>query len=230
MENLLSYLFPEKCIFCGTLGDIFCDKCLSDCTVLKQQYCIVCDTPSEFGLTHAGCTKERVPPTQLICVYSYKDNIRSCIKYSKYGAKQFLSLKRLSREAAQLCKEFGHDFADFLCLPIPSSKQKINYRGFNQANMIAEEFSRVFHLELNKNALLKVVHTAPQFTLNREERRENVKNTFLVKDPPAVLNRKILLIDDICTTGSTFLESTRTLYEAGALEVKCFALSKREKF
>ena len=231
MENLLKYLFPPKCIFCGSEGEVFCDTCLAECSLLTAQYCLVCDLPSEGGLTHKQCVERSkgTAPSRLIGVYSYDGKVRECIKFSKYGAKQFLSLRKLCREAADVCAEMWDSLTPDLCLPIPSSPKKLSYRGFNQANMIAEEFSNKFKLSLNKEVLIRVRNTEAQHTQDREGRRENVKGSFAVTAPAKVAGKKILLVDDISTTGATFLESAKVLYAAGAAEVQCFALSKREK-
>ena len=231
MENLLKYLFPPKCVFCGSEGEIFCGTCLAECSLLPTQYCLLCDLPSESGYTHKHCAeKAKVPvPSRLLCVYSYSGKVRDCIKFSKYGAKQFLSLRQLCREAAGVYDEMWGVLATDLCLPIPSSPKKLSSRGFNQANMIAEEFSKKFHLSLNKNLLIRVRNTEAQHTQDREGRRENVRGSFAVTNPSEIKEKKILLVDDISTTGATFIESTKVLYAAGAAEVQCLALSKREK-
>jgi len=231
MENLLKYLFPPKCVFCGNEGEIFCSTCLAECSLLPTQYCLLCDLPSESGYIHKRCA-ERMKvsvPTRLLSVYSYSGKVRDCIKFSKYGAKQFLSLRQLCREAVGVYDEMWGVLATDLCLPIPSSPKKLSSRGFNQANMIAEEFSAKFKLSLNKNLLIRVRNTEAQHTQNREGRRENVKGSFAVTNPVEIKGRRVMLVDDISTTGATFLESAKVLYAAGAAEVQCFALSKREK-
>ncbi|EKE00004.1 MAG: amidophosphoribosyltransferase-like protein [uncultured bacterium] len=228
MENILKYLFPPKCIFCGTEGDIFCEACLAECSLLTTQYCLVCDLPSENGYTHERCRKIGVP-TRLLCVYSYSGKVRDCIKFSKYGARQFLSLRKLCIEATSVCSEEWGNLSADLCLPIPSSPKKLSQRGFNQANMIAEEVSKKFKPVLKKDLLVRSRSTEAQHTQSKEGRRENVKGAFAVTNPSQLLNKKVILVDDISTTGATFLESAKVLYEAGAAEVQCFALSKREK-
>ena len=232
MEKLLKFLFPPKCIFCGRVGDIFCDACLAECTLLQDQRCLVCDQTSPKGFTHKTCL-EKDPgkvPTRLLCIYSYQGKVRDCIRFSKYGARQFLSMRKLCEEAAILCSETWGAFKADLCLPIPSSPKKLAYRGFNQANMIAEVVSKRFDIELKKDVLVRIRDTESQHSQDREQRRANVRESFGVHTPKAVWGKRVLVVDDICTTGATFLEASRVLYEAGAADVQCFALSKREKF
>ncbi len=132
-------------------------------------------------------------------------------------------------EATSVCSEEWGSLSADLCLPIPSSPKKLSQRGFNQANMIAEEVSKKFKPALIKDLLVRSRSTEAQHTQNREGRRENVKGAFSVTSPGKILGKKVILVDDISTTGATFLESAKVLYEAGAAEVQCFALSKREK-
>ncbi len=228
MENILKYLFPPKCLFCGKIGDIFCETCLAECSLLENQYCIVCDKPSENGCTHNFCQNHEIP-SRTICIYSYADKVRDCIKFSKYGAKQFMSLKKLCTEAAIICLELWGKFGVDLCLPVPSSPKKLQTRGFNQANMVAEEISRVMNLNLRKDILVRTRSTEAQHSKGRIDRRSNLAGAFGVNNKSSLENKKILLVDDICTTGATFLECSRALYEAGVDNVQCFALSKRLK-
>lgn len=232
MENILKFLFPPKCIFCGGIGDIFCDNCLGNCSLLQEQYCVVCDRPSKEGFTHERCLaslKGRAP-IRMVCIYSYLGTVRDCIKFSKYGARQFMSFKKLCGEAATICKESYEAVGADVCLPIPSSPGKLRFRGFNQANMVAEEFSKRFGVPIKKDVLIRCRNTESQYTKNKVGRSANVANSFKVSDAGQVRGKKIVVVDDISTTGATFLESSRILYEAGAHEVLCFAVSKREKF
>lgn len=225
MNNLLNKIFPPKCLFCGTVGALFCNNCLSNCGIIKVQKCIVCDKPSQDGLTHFSCHKPDTP-TQLICAFEYKDNIRVCIKRSKYNSCQFQALKILSREALGLTQEWSESFRDFVCVPIPLSKEKFTQRGFNQAQTIALIISTGFKAKIDSSILFRIKGTKAQHGINREERFKNISGSFLA-NREKVLNKKVLLVDDICTTGSTFLEASRVLYEAGAKDVRCFALSKK---
>jgi len=226
MENLLKYLFPPKCVFCGSEGEIFCGTCLAECSLLPTQYCLLCDLPSESGYTHKHCAeKAKVPvPSRLLCVYSYSGKVRDCIKFSKYGAKQFLSLRQLCREAAGVYDEMWGVPTTDLCLPIPSSPKKLASRGFNQANMIAEEFSKKFHLSLNKNLLIRVRNTEAQHTQDREGRRENVRGSFAVTNPSEIKEKKILLVDDVVTTGATLQAAKAELERFQTKNIKALCL------
>jgi ComF family protein len=159
-------------------------------------------------------------------IYEYYGKVRDCIKKSKYYSRQFMALKILSREALGLSYEWSESFNGFVCVPIPLSKEKYLNRGFNQALLIAHTLAKGHKLIVDESILIRVKGTKAQHAINRQERFKNVSGCFSAPEEK-VKAKKILLVDDICTTGSTFLEAAKTLYKAGAKEVKCFALSKK---
>ena len=96
MDNIFNKIFPPKCLFCSSVGSVFCENCLSGCRLVKYQKCLVCDKPSVEGKTHSTCLKQGVP-TQLLSIYEYYGKVRECIKKSKYHSRQFMALKILCR-------------------------------------------------------------------------------------------------------------------------------------
>ncbi|NMB91708.1 ComF family protein [candidate division WWE3 bacterium] len=224
MEKIINTLFPPKCVFCGSIGDIFCENCISNCLLLLEQRCIICDKPSVDGITHEHCYKPGMP-TQVLSVFVYGDNVRNCIKKSKYSSRLFMCLKRLSFEGVNLAYEWGYNFKDFVVVSIPVSKEKQKLRGFNQVDVISKSFSKRFNLKINNSLLIRVRDTKSQHSSSRKQRFKNVADSFL--SPSNVKGKKVILIDDITTTGATFLEASKVLYQAGAIEVKCFSLSKK---
>ena len=110
-----------------------------------------------------------------------------------------------------------------LLLPVPLHPRRLKARGFNQALLLAQGFpDRPTGLEVLK----RLRHTVPQVGLNPKERRDNVKGAFGVSQPAAVKGRKILLIDDLYTTGSTVRECARVLRRAGAARVEVLTVAR----
>ena len=230
MENLFNIMFPLKCVNCNQTGEVICDSCLYDCELLTTQYCVVCDKPSFDGYTHRECLKRKGPsPSQVISTYKYENTIRTSIKTSKYGSKQFIALKKITYEGIRILKEWGFEFNDYICTAVPSSKSKYIKRGFNQSEIITEIFSKQLNLNSNNSILVRERETKAQYYLKKKNRFENVKGAFAINKNAEVKDKKILLIDDIVTTGATLLEISKALYESGAKEVKCFTLSKKFK-
>ncbi|MBU1133277.1 hypothetical protein KKG08_03350, partial [Patescibacteria group bacterium] len=151
--------------------------------------------------------------------------VRDCIRKSKYSQKEFMTLKRLSFDGVNIAYEWGLDCEGYILVPVPISKNREKQRGFNQVDVIARSFSLKFKLKIDNSILIRVKDTKTQHALSRRGRFNNVRGSFEVEKD--LSGKKILLLDDICTTGATFLESSKALYGAGASEVRCFALSKK---
>lgn len=117
----------------------------------------------------------------------------------------------------------GEGAADCI-LAMPLSRQRRLFRGFNQSEGLAEAVGRHYGLPvLPRTTVFRRPH-APQSTLKEHERRKNVRNAFVL-DNQRVKNRNVLLVDDVATTGATFEELARTLKQAGAAAVFCWALA-----
>lgn len=221
-------MFPLTCINCKEVGEIICDNCLYNCQILDTQFCISCDKPSFNGFTHKKCyLQNKSQITQNISIFNYKDLVRECIKTSKFGAKRFITLKKLAYEACYLLNEFNHLFKGFTIVPVPSSNKRINKRGFNQSLIIAKIFSKKLQIPLDNSIINRKLDTTHQFKLNKKNRRLNLKGSFVIQKE--IKNKKILIVDDIITSGSTLREISDVLYKSGAKEVRSLTLSKMYK-
>jgi len=190
---------------------------------LDRQYCPFCFPPKITidGKTCQSC-KETKKLKGLFCAASYENFIVkkaiSRFKYKPYL--KDLAPVLVSLIIAHLAKiNKLSDFGDFWLAPVPLHKRKLKLRGYNQAEELAKEISKVFKIPLLNNALIKTKNTPAQVELKKEERRENIKNAFLCKNPGAIKNKKILLVDDVFTTGATMEECARVLKNKGAKEV-----------
>lgn len=111
-------------------------------------------------------------------------------------------------------------------VPIPVTERRLKERGFNQSFIISEEISRITTRPVEHGALVKIKETSDQFSLSKEERRKNVKGVFAVTNPAAVAGRRILLVDDLFTTGYTVREAATILLREKAESVCVFALAR----
>ena len=121
---------------------------------------------------------------------------------------------------ADFWKRIGKD-ADIV-VPVPLSGERLAQRGFNQSALIAGDFSKKTGIPFRPNALAKIVHTPTQVGLNAEQRRENLSGAFAAEDI-LVRGQRVLLLDDVMTTGSTFAECSAVLLDAGAKSVNCLS-------
>jgi competence protein ComFC len=176
-----------------------------------------------MGETHEQC-KNSGAPESIFSTFEYKGLVRKCIMSSKYRSKLFAPLKILAKEAADIASKCDITYEDFAITPIPLGAKRARERGFNQAGLIAKAVAERFSISYQDSILVRNKETKAQHKKTRQERFKNLENAFIVKK--RLKGRKILVVDDICTTGATFLEAARALYSAGALEVRCFSLAK----
>ena len=173
-------------------------------------------TDSLFLSTDGFCFDEIMS----CCVYGFYP--RQIIFGLKLGGKTYVAkgIGKLMGERAQL-SETHFD----MLIPVPSTKKKIRQRGFNQALLLAKYAAQELGVELNGNVLIKNTETKSMRGSSGMDRRQMLKGVFSVTDNQAVKNKKILLVDDVITTGSTADECAQALKNAGAayVGVLCFA-------
>jgi len=245
-EFILDILFPKFCLSCGKEGSYLCEDCFSIIDILKRQYCPFCYPPKAVAdaKTCIYCRK-RKRLNGLYCATSYNNFIaKKLINQFKYGP----YIKELSKPLSSLIIAyflnletlFDAKFKNFILIPIPLHKNKLKQRGFNQAEEIAKELSKYLEIPIISNFLIKIKQTPAQVELDKKQRKNNIKGVFLcpklelinpvrgyqdkkkTQSPQTsngVKNKKILLVDDIFTTGSTMEECAKILKEAGAKEV-----------
>lgn len=220
-EFLLDLLFPKTCISCGREGSYLCQDCQAMLEISQYQYCL-CQKPVRM-LRRGKCRRCRSKKLNgLYFALPYQSPlIKKLIQQFKYQP----YLKAISKTLASLIithfqlLDNKPDFSSFILIPMPLDKKRLRGRGFNQAEEIGKELSGFLKILLINDVLLKIKETLPQVELSEEERRENIKRVFLIKNKELIKNKKILLVDDIYTTGSTLEEGARVLKETGAKEV-----------
>lgn len=102
-----------------------------------------------------------------------------------------------------------------IIIVVPISTQRKKDRGYNQSELITREISKIIKAPICKNVLLKTKNTVPQSSLNKKQREENAKGVYKVKTVKKLYNKKVLIIDDIYTTGNTVNECARVLIQKG---------------
>ncbi len=159
-----------------------------------------------------------------IKVLKYKDIIRNKIIDFKFNEKSYL-YKTFAKIILNNEKiySFLKKYDIIICVPMYRSKKML--RGYNQCELIANELAKELQIQKNFNNLIKIKDTKKQSTLTKKERTTNIKDAFKVKDDKKVNNKKIILFDDIYTTGNTVNECSKVLKQAGAREVLVITLA-----
>lgn len=111
-------------------------------------------------------------------------------------------------------------------VPVPLHPERLAFRGYNQSELLAHELGQAHHLPVRTDLIHRARHTQPQATLNRQQRVENVRDAFLPTQPGRLKGERILLIDDVCTTGSTLRACALALNEAGAGDIWALAVAR----
>ncbi|AQS60318.1 ComF family protein [Desulforamulus ferrireducens] len=237
LEALVKLFFPTHpgCQLCsGPKGDseLICPSCRGGLVAWAQQpQCLICGRPlGDRQQQLCPACRRQPPPFDLArAVGPYAGGLRQGIHLLKYKGRKSLAplLASLMVEIIQQQPPLGQVEA---VVPVPLSRQRQWERGYNQAELLAEEVARVLQLPLLKDVLIKHKETPPQTGLSREERIQNLQDAFLVKAPAsAILGKNLLLLDDVFTTGSTVSAVARTLKDAGAGKIFVITLANAGK-
>ena len=173
---------------------------------------------------HDLCTVCRESLANFDSVYSfgsYEGTLRNLIHLLKYGRIETLAdpLAKLLVRALPLDESFD------LVMPMPVHWRKLWERGFNQAELISRPVANRYGIKLSGN-LRRSRYTKPQAGLSETERRTNLKGSFAVRRPDEIKGKKILLIDDVFTTGATLRAAAEALKAAGAARVSALTLAR----
>lgn len=183
--------------FAGVGDDHVCGKCL--------------DTQPAFDVARAALIHEGAS--------------RHLIHAFKYNHKTHLR-RPLALLTIELLKNFIQDEKPELILPVPLHINRLRKRGFNQAVLLGELLSREWKIPMERRTLLRLRRTEPQVYLSAAERLENVKNAFGLSETAVISGKRILLLDDVITTGSTVDECARILKKAGASRVSVITVAR----
>ncbi|OGY27435.1 MAG: hypothetical protein A2Z42_05085 [Candidatus Woykebacteria bacterium RBG_19FT_COMBO_43_10] len=213
--GFLDLIFPKRCVVCGRFGEYLCEEDKKKIQPAKA-FCPVCLRAAISGATHPKC-KGKLSLDGLICLVDYKSPVKEIIAELKYRFVTDLAriLEQEIRKPHFLDK---YDFAGFTMVPIPLSSGKKNWRGFNQAEILARVVARRWKLPFDPEVLQKIRETKPQAKLRRDERLKQVKRTFgLVSE--TVKGKKYIIFDDVWTTGATLKAAATALKRKGAATV-----------
>jgi ComF family protein len=227
-------IFPDDCRLCEQpLRNVsripVCLSCLQGPKPLQAEFfCRSCRTAfvSSFSLDAEGlCAVCRENLVNFDAAYSfgaYEGELRKLIHLFKYGKVESLAdpLSRFLLQAIPLEAQFD------LVIAMPMHWRKQWERGFNQARLLAEPVAKRYGLPLTGRHLRRTRYTKPQAGLNEAQRRNNLKNSFRVNRQEQVAGQRVLLIDDVFTTGATLRAAAEVLKAAGALHVSALTLAR----
>lgn len=203
-RQLMALIFPVRCPVCGEVifpHEGFCGEC-SD------------SLPRYNGIFKIKGAEQFAAP------FEYTDKISPAVILMKkgIGGNAFFAFGTALAECLKNCHI--SEYVDII-IPVPMHKADLKKRGYNQAELIAKEVGRILRLETICGCVVKRRITENQKLLTKKERSQNLRDAFGITDLSKISGKRVLLIDDVCTTGSTLAEITQLLLKNGAAKVYC---------
>lgn len=223
LRPVVDFVFPPLCAGCGAYTDnpdLICDRCEIGIERYTHAFCTVCREPMSKWPVCRNCPGPELP---LLAFADYVSPLKDIIADFKFHS----VTAPVPRLAGELVKQFADEIASLhadALLPIPLHPSREYQRGYNQAELIAESLSTETGLPILVNSLIRTRRRKHQQRLPAAERSRNIKGVFEVATPPTDWSR-VLLVDDVVTSGSTVREAAETLRGAGYAVVGVLALA-----
>ncbi|MBR0277375.1 MAG: ComF family protein [Clostridia bacterium] len=222
---LLNLISPPVCLACNKYlptytNALFCPKCGKNYPIIKGKTCNICGKPisNNSDDTCIECKENKRYFIKNVSRYTYKGCIKTAIKNMKFKNYDWIAFEF----GRQICKTIEEKYSDInfdLVMYVPMTKLSEMNRTFNQTFELAYAVSRKFKIPIENNVIYKMPNVKTQSGLSKKDRLENVKNGYIILKPEKIIDKTILLIDDVITTGATLNECSKTLKKAGALAV-----------
>lgn len=222
-QLVLDLIYPPRCVNCASTEDWFCKDCRDQIALIIPPVCQRCGTP----ISESQCEECIHNPLHAIdgirSVSYFEDNpIRSAIHFLKYRDHKVVA-SALGQILADTCRNYQLQ-ADVI-VPVPLHPSRYKERGYNQSELLAKELASISGLPVDTQTLQRIRITKSQMTLGIAERHQNVKEAFACRDE-RLAGKRILLIDDVCTTGSTLDAAAAALKASGVISVWGLTLAR----
>lgn len=231
LKSIIDIILPPRCLLCGKAihsDSSLCSDCFANINFISKPYCKHC------GLPLTGNS-----PDALCCIncLSHKSSFRLCrsaVKYDNFSKKLILDFKFSDHlENKKLLSYWlfmaGDDIfkqgVDVI-IPVPLHCARLFKRKYNQSAVLADGLSKLCNIPADYSSLKKIKHTTPQIQCSGKQRTRNVKDAFHVTAPESIKGKRIVLIDDVYTTGSTLNECAKVLKNAGAKSVDALTVAR----
>ncbi len=225
-DFIISFVFPKRCKFCNGVilfNEEICKKCEDSLNEIKGEICFKCGMDKES----CNCKDKKSYYKAISAPYYYDGAMGTAIRLLKFQKKQLLS-KTISEEMAKCYFKNLSEYSPDLVTYVPMHKKQEKKRGFNQAELITKQLSEIINIPC-EDVLIKTTVTEQQHFLNEFSRTGNLLGVFEVKENIDLTDKRILLCDDIKTTGKTLDECAKTLLIAGAADVICLTAAITKK-
>lgn len=225
-SDIINFILPPRCLKCGIVlnhSDGLCPDCFNEIDFISRPYCQRCGLPFEnlkagSALLCPQCVRDKHPVFRMN---------RSAFKYNEISKPLILSFKFYDKTEnapalAQMMARAARDIFDAgvdVIIPVPLHYTRLIKRRYNQAALLAKELGKISGIPVDYTSVIRNKRTRPQVEFSGHARVKNVKNAFSVKSPSKIKGLRILLIDDVMTTGSTLKECALAMKAAGAISI-----------
>lgn len=215
LEKALEYIFLPVCGICGKLGEGYlckeCEKSIKEYYI--EQKVFVKDIRSKYKMCKTmHLLKYEGLVRKLLIDYKFNDK--------SYLYKTFCEIIKNDKKTLDFIKSYD------IIIPVPIHKKRMKTRGYNQSELIARELAKICGNKMYTDVLIKIKNNKAQSTLNKEERENNAKNVYKLCKLEKINNKKVLILDDIYTTGATVKECALELSKATVKEIGIFTVAK----
>ena len=228
-ETAITFLYPAECRVCkeflgATSIPYICNNCWQDIQFLEAPWCHICGTPGINGHCDACAT---TPPRygKLRTLAFYQTTLQEAIHFFKFEKKKVFARPLIQLINAHIPSDCNIAEYDFI-LPVPIHKKRLRERGFNQATLLADGIAKAGGVPLLTDTLVRHRHTVAQSSLDREARQQNLMGAFKIRNPDIIRDKRLLVFDDVFTTGATIREAVSELWTADPAEVDVLTLAR----
>lgn len=218
-EKALEYIFVPSCGICNKLGEGY--LCIN-CAKQMEKYAI--NEINNLRIQNkkiSNNSNQFVGDIETMHIFKYKELIRETILQYKFNDKPYL-YKTFCEFIVKNKKAFDFIKSYDIIIPVPMYKTKLRKRGYNQSELLAKKLK----INIYKDVLVKIKDNQIQSSLNKIERENNIKNVYKLMNSSKIYNKKVLIFDDIYTTGATVKECVKTCEEANISKLGILTLAK----
>ena len=215
-RTALDLLFPCWCLGCGKEGSLICPSCRRKLPAINSPTCPRCGIPQTGGIICSACSNHRHDIDGIRSPFRFEAVVRQAIHQLKYR-----NLRAITEPLAELLSNYldAHPIPGEVLVPVPLHRRRLRERGYNQSELLAIELGKIVKLPVIADCIIRNKHTSTQArAASVAERRNNVSNAFTCRNH-SLQNKKIILIDDVATSGATLNACAATLKTAGAVSV-----------
>ncbi|MBQ4145687.1 MAG: ComF family protein [Clostridia bacterium] len=234
LRSVRNLVCPRKCMFCGSILKLtakgrVCFYCSGKLPFyLGIPRCKKCGRPVSGGNKYCyECVGKTYEISGIYAPFLYKEPVKSAIL--RYKKEEYRAYSKTFAEFMAVVLEYEHKKMNFDCIvAVPPRIRRIRKTNYDQIVVLANKLCGEIDVPFLEGVLKQKEKRKKQSSLTSAERRENVKGNFLVGKPELIAGKRVLLVDDVCTTGSTLRECAKMLKNAGAKSVHCIVIAVSE--